>query len=229
MKKAKDLKIPFSWEERRPVILENFFYIPSLYDRHGEWVPLQWSDPQLFGNEAPVILEFCSGNGQWICERAKEHPECNWVALDIRFDRCRKTWCRLHREKLSNLFVICGDAKILVQHYLPTLSLERFYVNFPDPWPKLRHAKHRLIQTPFIDAAAELLLPGKEAIFVTDDPTYAKQMATVLCKSSSLKPLLPYPHYELNPKEYGSSYFHDLWVEKGRLIHKLIFQKWLIS
>lgn len=225
MKKPTDLKIPFVWENRRPILLEKFCYVPSVYDHKKDDSFLSWSNPAVFPNAAPVILEYCSGNGQWICEKAKLHPEYNWVALDLRFDRSRKTWVRLHKEKISNLYVICGDARVLTQYYLPENSLASIFMNFPDPWPKLRHAKHRLVQSPFIQQMQKLLLPNAEAIFVTDDFTYAGQMLEVLLNEKELLPKRSSPHYILNPEGYGISFFSELWKKKGKNIYLLPFIK----
>jgi tRNA (guanine-N7-)-methyltransferase len=219
MKKASDLRIPFIWKERRPVLLERFLYVPKHYDRHEAWIAVPWTDPSIFGNDRPVVLECCSGNGQWICERAKNHPLINWVAVDIRFDRCRKTWLRMHRENLSNLYIMCGDANDLIRFYIPKRSLTEIFVNFPDPWPKLRHAKHRLIQAHFLTQMAEVALPGALATFVTDDEVYAGQILRELDACPIWRPRLPPPHYALDWSGYGTSYFADLWKKKGRKIH----------
>ncbi len=215
MKKACELKIPFVWTDRRPIILEKFLYIPKAYDFHEQWERTPWSDPRFFGNDRPVALEYCSGNGQWICEKAKLHPEINWVAVEIRYDRARKTWLRLHRDNLPNLFIICGEASVVTRHYLPRESLSKIFVNFPDPWPKLRHAKHRLIQEPFLNDAACLAKPGCEATFVTDDAIYAAQMVEELAKSAAWRP----SGKILDGESYGSSFFADLWKKKGYSIH----------
>ncbi|MDE3056263.1 MAG: tRNA (guanine(46)-N(7))-methyltransferase TrmB [Verrucomicrobiota bacterium] len=220
-----ELRIPFSWEERRPVLLEKFFYLPSLYDGHENWQKIPWNDDRLFGNDRPVALECCSGNGQWICQKAKEEPDLNWVALELRFDRARKIWGCLQRERIPNLFVLCGDARLFARHYLPKETISRLYVNFPDPWPKKRHAKHRLLQRPFVDEAAELLLSGAEGFFVTDDPPYANEIVTTLTTSPFWRALLPSPHYKCNPEDYGRSFFLDLWKQKGKSIHLIHFQK----
>src|SRR5579872_3724980 len=82
MKTAKDLRIPFTWAERRPILLDRFFYLPKSYDGHERWGVFDWADPQVFGNQQPVIIEYCSGNGQWIGERAKQNPTVNWVAVE---------------------------------------------------------------------------------------------------------------------------------------------------
>lgn len=224
MKIASDLRIPFSWEERRPVLLDHFLYVPDHYDRHEAWEPVLWSDTTIFGNSHPVALEYCSGNGQWICERAKQNPDINWVALDVRFDRSRKTWLRMHRENIPNLYVFCGEARVLTRHYIPKRSLSHIFINFPDPWPKLRHAKHRLIQAPFLLEMAELALPGAHATFVTDDETYSAQMLRELAKCPPWRPCLPEPHYALDLPDYGFSYFYDLWKKKGRNIYFIPYE-----
>jgi len=231
VKTASDLRIPFVWEERRPVLLERFLYVPDHYDRHDAWVVVPWCDQAVFGNNRPVVVEFCSGNGQWICERAKQNPHINWVAVDIRFDRCRKTWLRMHRESLSNVYIMCGDANLLIRYYIQKRSLTEIFVNFPDPWPKLRHAKHRLVQAPFLAQMAEASIPGSLATFVTDDEAYAAQMVRELLACPVWRPRLPPPHYVLDWTDYGSSYFSDLWMKKGRKIHfiPLSYEKGLIK
>src|SRR5690348_8334371 len=133
MKTAKDLKIPFAWEERRPILLDRFFYIPAEYEYKAQNFPF-------FVQDQPVIIEYCSGNGQWIGARAKQNPETNWIAVEKKFDRARKIWLKIHRENIPNLTVVCGEAVIFTRFYAPPCS--EIYVNFPDPWPKLRHAKH---------------------------------------------------------------------------------------
>jgi len=217
--KPTDLRIPFSWEERRPVLLDRLLYVPPHYSQHETWNPIPWSDPQIFGNDHLVLLEYCSGNGQWIAEKAKKFPHLNWVAVEKKFERARKIWGKLKREGISNLYVCCGEAAILSKFYIPGKSISEIFVNFPDPWPKLRHAKHRLIQAPFLQLMAKCAKQEAKATFVTDDPPYAKQMIKEIEKSSLWKFLLPSPHYSLERGEYGSSYFLDLWQKKGHLIH----------
>ncbi|HSX38883.1 MAG TPA: tRNA (guanine(46)-N(7))-methyltransferase TrmB [Chlamydiales bacterium] len=223
MKKPSDLKIPFIWEERRPIMLDHFLYVPEHYDRHPAWSAIPWEDPSIFGSSRPVFLEYCSGNGQWICERAKKHPEMNWVALELRFDRARKIWLRMYRDHLPNLFIMCGEARILTRYYIPKKSLSKVFVNFPDPWPKLRHAKHRLIQISFLKEMGKAMLPQAEAHFVTDDAVYAAQMLRELRNSPEWIPKLADPHYVLNPPDYGDSFFSDLWKKKGHNIYFIPF------
>ncbi len=223
MKTAKDLRIPFTWADRRPIVLDRFFYIPALYDKHEELGPIDWRD--WFGNDHPVYIEYCSGNGQWIGERALQNPHLNWVAVEKRFDRARKIWLKLHRENIPNLFVVCGEAQVFTRYYPPKGSVFHFFVNFPDPWPKHRHAKHRLIQKQFLEEAARIVVPNGKATFVTDDWPYASQMLAELQNCPPWNPLLPAPHYTKDWSDYGSSFFAELWKEKGRSFHFIPFEK----
>lgn len=223
MKTAKDLRIPFTWETRQPIVLDRFFYIPGFYNHHTEWGQISWEN--WFGNNQPVYLEYCSGNGQWIADRAKQNPHLNWVAVEKRFDRARKIWLKVHREEIPNLFVVCGEALTFTRYYPPDASVAEIFVNFPDPWPKLRHAKHRLIQGEFLEAVARVVTPKGKGTFVTDDPPYASQMLEEIKKCQAWRFLLDAPHYTQDLHDYGNSYFAELWKTKGRSFHTIPFEK----
>lgn len=225
MKTANDLRIPFTWAERRPILLDRFFYMPGFFERYEEWNPFSWSDPELFGNDQPVVIEFCSGNGQWIGDRAKQNPHLNWVAVEKRFERARKIWLKLHREEIPNLYVVCGEAVEFSRYYAPEASASEIYVNFPDPWPKRRHAKHRLVSSEFLEVLERITTPQGKATFVTDDWDYASQMIQQLEKFPAWQPLLPPPFFTTQWPDYGNSFFADLWKEKGRTIHYIPYQK----
>jgi tRNA (guanine-N7-)-methyltransferase len=211
VKSPKDLKIPYTWEERRPILLDSFLYIPPVYALHHEWrkVPL-------FSDSQPVVIEYCSGNGEWICNQAKQHQQMNWIAVEKRFDRSRKIWARMHRDALSNLLIVCGEAHPFTRYYIQEKSVSKIFVNFPDPWPKLRHAKHRLVREEFLKEVENILLPNACATFTTDDKTYAQQMQAVI----------PWKKIEVSNdvSEFGSSYFLDLWQTKGRTIYKMEYE-----
>jgi len=213
MKKAADLRIPFVWAERYPVLLEKCLYIPSFYTRHEEWTILPWET--IFIKKAPIHLEYCSGNGQWIAERAKRHPEINWVAIEKRFDRARKIWGRIQREELDNLFVVCGEGEIFTRYYVPPDSVEQVFINFPDPWPKLRHAKHRLVRKSFLEDLRRVVLRGGKLTLVTDDQVYREEMKQEIGACSFWK-----KEFEVTEwPDYGGSWFFDFWTGKGRTIY----------
>ena len=219
MKTKKDLYIPFSWEDRKPIFLERFFYVPKAF-QHVE-NRFQWSDRQVFGNDKPVYLELCSGNGQWIGERAKRNPDCNWVAVDLDFSRARMAWAKSFREEIPNLYVVCAEGNNFLRYYAPKRGAARAYINFPDPWPKRRHAKHRLVQKPFLDVLSGALQEGASLFLTTDDAPYRDQMIEELAKGSFWRPLLASPYYTSDLAHYGESYFSSLWRQKKRTLYCL--------
>ncbi|PIS00734.1 MAG: tRNA (guanosine(46)-N7)-methyltransferase TrmB [Chlamydiae bacterium CG10_big_fil_rev_8_21_14_0_10_35_9] len=219
--KAKDLWIPFSYENRRPVIIQRLLFIPSHYEEH-----LKFAMPNLstiFQNENACHVEFCSGNGQWIIDKAKNEPDKNWIAVEKRFDRARKIWVKMHNENLSNLFVVLGSAQDFAKYYLRDNLVDGVFVNFPDPWPKKKHAKNRLFQSEFIRDLAAILKPQRTAFIVTDDETYKGQVIDHFLENIHFRPEFPKPYFINNFEAYGQSFFNDLWVNKGRNIYYMSF------
>jgi tRNA (guanine-N7-)-methyltransferase len=213
VKTAKDLIIPFAWSERRPILLDRFFYVPPSYPWVVETIPF-------FSQEQPIFIEYCSGNGQWIGERAKQNPHINWLAVEKRFDRARMIWLKSHREKLENLVTVCSEGAVFTRYYAP--KVKEIFINFPDPWPKLRHAKHRLIQAPFLQEVRNILQTDGRITCVTDDQKYAAQMVLEFEKCPSDWKLI----FQGNEwPDYGRSFFNDLWLQKGRTIHYLAYEK----
>jgi tRNA (guanine-N7-)-methyltransferase len=216
----KHLKFPYTWENRRPEIRDKVLFIPDHYSRHKEWVFPRWDE--VFGNTNPVIIEYCSGNGPWIVEKAQDKSK-NWVAVEWRFDRVQKIWSKMKNHGLDNLLIVCGDAQIFVRDYLKDQSVSGVYVNFPDPWPKAKHAKNRLFQPPFIAELARTLEAGAFFIVVTDDPIYGQQLVDVVLANGAWSPVYQPPHYMTEWEGYGCSYFDSLWREKGREIRYFQF------
>jgi tRNA (guanine-N7-)-methyltransferase len=220
--KATDLKIPCSWEERRPCLLEKLLYIPEYFLFHKKYADI-FSLKQIFPNKNPISIEFCSGNGDWIIEKAKKNPLINWIAVEKRFDRARKIWAKIHNNNLSNLFVIMGEALTFSTEYLPESSVSNIYINFPDPWPKKKHIKHRLVKEDFIKELSRISLSKTNLIFATDDQESANRVCELLLESPLWSPFSPHPYYVNKLSDYGTSFFDSLWRKKGKEIYYLEF------
>lgn len=219
--KPKNLKFPFTWEERRPAVHEGVLIVPQHYDRHDEWeVP-----EGLFPLDRPISIEFCSGNGDWIIEKAKKSPDSLWVAVEMQFERVRKIWSKMRNQGVENLLIVCGEALTFAKYYLNEHSVDEIYVNFPDPWPKDRHAKHRLIQKPFADELSRIVKERGKATYATDDAPYSRQMIQVMLDHPKWKSSLNKPYYEKNWQDYGESWFKNLWKEKGRDFYYMVFNR----
>jgi len=222
--KPKDLRPAFHWDTRRVVLDDVILHVPAYYERYDEWLFPGWGHTTLFGNDHPVRIEYCSGHGHWIVERALEYPDINWVAIEMRFDRVRRIWAKLKNLALDNLLIISGEAYTATRHYLSTDSVEACYINFPDPWPKERHAKHRLVHPPFLKEVARILIPSSPLTFVTDDPDYAAQFIATAKEVEELGFVFPSPHFVTDWPEYGHSVFGKWWQNEGRSIHYIQVQ-----
>lgn len=194
---------------------DGVFYIPDHFEGHKLYS---------FPDVPRSSIEFCSGNGQWILQRAEADPSQHWIAVEWQFDRVGKIWSKAKRLGLTNLLIVCGDARLLVKHYLKRGSIAEAFVNFPDPWPKKRHAKHRLIQTPFLRDLGMAMEPGAPLTLVTDDPPYRDQMVEEVMATQLFEPQLEAPFWATDWTEYGASYFDTLWRGEGRQIHYLPFR-----
>jgi len=222
MKRDK-LHFPYKWEERKPQISEGVFFIPDHYYSHEKWTFPSWAT--IFGNNSPVHIEYGSGNGMWVLEKALA-SSVNWVAVEYRFDRVQKIWSKMKHLNIKNLFIICGEAQTFTKKYLPNSSIDQIFVNFPDPWPKSRHAKHRLFQSCFIRELLRILKPMGTLTAVTDDATYGEQIHSKMLSASSWESTFPAPHFITEWEGgYGSSYFDTLWRQKGKLIRYFQFKK----
>lgn len=220
--KRTDLNFPFKWEERRPAFVKRVFFVPDFYDKHGEWGSLDWQE--VFGNNHPIHVEYCAGNGDWILNKALLNPQHNWVAVEQKFERVRKIWVKGERLNLPNLITVCGEALTFTKYYVKERSFDEMYVNFPDPWPKERHAKHRLIQCPFVKELARVSKKEGKVIFVTDHPPYAFQMCEEMLKEDIWNASFPFPYFKTEWADYGTSFFDSLWREKGKIIHYMQFE-----
>lgn len=217
--KPKELQFPSG--ERDPFFSAPLLFIPEQFVSEDSSIVV----PDFFLDSLPIALELCAGNGGWVVGRA-ERGDKNWIAVERRFDRVRKIWSKIHNHRLKNLFVVSGRAEIFLSHFLRDGSVDEIFVNFPDPWPKRRHAHHRLFQTSFVSNVARVMKPLGRVTVVTDDAAYGEQIvASFLLSSNCWRALFPLPYFITEWPEYGSSFFEELWRKKGREIRYFQFEK----
>lgn len=221
--KPKQLKYPFPWEERRVLLQGGILYVPDYMQDYRMFSFPDWQD--VFGNSNPIHIEYCSGNGTWIAERAQENPTQNWVAVEMKFDRVRKIWSKVQNLQLSNLFIVCGEALTATRYFFSSASVDEVYINFPDPWPKKKHAKNRLLKGSFIEELWRIFHDDGRLTLVTDDVPYSEQVIAEVLEHGGFKSDYPQPYYVDVPDCYGDSYFDSLWRELGRKIRYHQFRK----
>lgn len=219
--RPKNLKFPFRWEERAPLFADGVLYVPRYYFSHEAFADEGFT--KALEEFSSVAIEYCSGNGTWIAEKAAEKPETLWIAVEKRFDRVQKIWAKKKNHGLENLLIVCGAAEAFTKHYLKDGCINEIYVNFPDPWPKEKHAKNRLFQRPFIEEMKRVAKEDARVLLVTDDVEYSEQMLQEMTGEGLFAPALSAPHYSTEWEGYGTSFFEVLWREKGRTIRYLPF------
>ena len=141
---------------------------------------------RIFGRSAPLLLEIGSGMGETTAAIAQARPECDFIAVEVHGPGVGSLLKRIAELGLSNLRVIRHDASEVFERMIGDGTLAGAYIFFPDPWPKKRHHKRRLIQSPFVALVARRLKPGGYLHLATDWEEYAEQMLAVL----SAEPLL---------------------------------------
>ena len=145
----------------------------------------QTLDPKaIFGRIAPLVLEIGSGMGETTAEIARQNPGTDFIAIEVHGPGVGSLLKRIEALELKNLRVIRHDAAEVLERMIPEGSLAGIHLFFPDPWPKKRHHKRRLVQPPFAALAARKLAPGGHFHAATDWPEYAAQIEEVFSSSS---------------------------------------------
>jgi tRNA (guanine-N7-)-methyltransferase len=146
-------------------------------------LPFQTQPPDfatIFGRRAPLILEIGSGMGQATAAIAAAHPENDYLAIEVHPPGIGSLLQLITQREISNLRLIQHDAVAVLSHMIPDGALAGIHIFFPDPWPKQRHHKRRLIQPEFAALLARKLATGGYLHLATDWMDYAQQMLRVL-------------------------------------------------
>ena len=130
----------------------------------------------IFGNDHPVELEIGIGKGRFLINEAMRRADTNFVGIEWASRYYRMAAERAAGRHLANIRFLRDDAAHTVNVNLPDASLSALHIYFPDPWPKTKHNKRRLIQAPFVAQAARVLKDGCRVFLATDHEDYAQQM-----------------------------------------------------
>jgi len=131
----------------------------------------------IFGCIAPLHVDLGCGNGSFLCELAQRHPDRNFLGTEKLVGRVAKT-CR-KAASLENVRVLNVESSYAVRYLLPETSVETFYLLFPDPWPKRRHHRRRIVTTDFLDSIHRALAAGGVLRIATDQLDYFEKIRCV--------------------------------------------------
>lgn len=166
-----------------------------------------------------LVVEFGFGRGEFLLELAARAPEVAHVGVEVSRKRVLKLARRLARLPLGNLRLVCAPAELAVRELFAAASVSGVWINFPDPWPKKRHHRRRLIQPRFVAELAERLVPGGVLHVATDHVEYAEQIAAVLAAESRLENVFaPAAFVREVPGRMRTAYELE-WRAEGRPLH----------
>ena len=174
----------------------------------------------IFGNARPVEVEIGTGKGGFLLERATARPELNFLGIEYAPAYCNYAADRFRRAGLENVRMLAADAAHCFKVCLVPGSLLRVHVYFPDPWPKRRHRRRRLIQPAFVDDARRTLVLGGELIIVTDHADYFRQIQGVLAHAEGLA-AIPAPAAAGGQAELVGTNFERKYAAQGRPFHAI--------
>lgn len=146
---------------------------------------------RLFGRPAPRVIEIGFGNGENILTLAAAHPERDYLGIEVHRPGIGRVLLALEERPLANLRISNHDAVEVLERQIAPQSIDEVLILFPDPWPKKRHNKRRLIQPPFAELVADRLKPGGVLRLATDWRPYAEHMLEVLNGCAQLVNLSP--------------------------------------
>lgn len=181
---------------------------------------------QIFGRPGPVHIEIGSGKGTFLLHAAMAQPDVNFLGIEWANRFYLHAVDRIGRWGLTNVRIIRTDAAIFLDEAIPSESVACLHIYFPDPWPKKRHHKRRLIQPANMPALIRCLTPGGEIRLVTDHVGYFEQMKeTALACRSDLEPTEFVPPAGATEGELTGTNYERKYLKDKRTIHALALRK----
>ena len=164
--------------------------LDELWPRYGVSATDALLEPRaVFGRCAAIVLEIGFGNGEALFTSAANHPDIDHLGIEVHEPGIGHLLMLLERAKLDNVRVIARDAVEVLDRQLDDASIDVVRIFFPDPWPKKRHHKRRLLQSSFVAELARVLKPGGFLHIATDWANYAEQTTEIIAASVAFEPL----------------------------------------
>ena len=177
----------------------------------------------VFGRDAPTVLEIGFGMGETTAAIAQAHPETNYLGIEVHSPGVGSLLKLIAERGLANVRIVQYDAVEVIEHMIAPAAAAGIHIFFPDPWPKKRHHKRRLIRAPFVHVVASCLAPGGYLHLATDWEDYAQQMLDVL----NQEPLLvnTVPDYAPRPDHRPLTKFEQRGRKLGHPVWDLVYRR----
>jgi len=194
---------------------------PTLNPRETGFTRLDLKD--LFGNANDVIIEIGSGKGRFLISTATERPDLNIIGIEKSLHYHRVIRERVMKRNLTNIRLINHDAYLVLKDMIPDASIKEVHIYFPDPWPRKKNQKRRIIRPEVLEEIARVLVPDGEAIYVTDHQEYFDVAAPLIEQRFQAERRIP------GPDDPPRTNYEAKYREQGRPIYEIRFRKSLQS
>lgn len=184
---------------------------------------LDWE--RVYGRAAPRVVEVGFGNGEALLSLAEAHRAWDFLGIEVHPPGVGRLLDRLSRQGIGNVRVMRADAVEVFERCIPEASVDAVHIWFPDPWPKKRHHKRRLIQAAFVERLTRCLKPGGRVHLATDWGDYARQMLCVLEGVPGLLNLVESGDFSTDPGERPVTRFQQRGERLGHSVWDLVFER----
>ncbi|MFQ6022538.1 MAG: tRNA (guanosine(46)-N7)-methyltransferase TrmB [Acidiferrobacterales bacterium] len=179
----------------------------------------------VFGRRSSVSVEIGFGNGDALCALAQANPENDYLGVEVYRPGIGSLLLKLEDRGLGNVRVICDEATPVMTERILDASLDAVYLFFPDPWPKKRHHKRRLVQRQFVEVVARKLKPGGRFHVATDWQDYAEHVLTITSQINGLENIAGMGNYAQRPDYRCPTRFERRGQKRGYRIWDVICRR----
>ncbi|MDD2722964.1 MAG: tRNA (guanosine(46)-N7)-methyltransferase TrmB [Methylovulum sp.] len=190
---------------------------------------LDYNFSEVFGRTSPLILEIGFGNGESLAKMAAANPEQDYIGIEVHRPGVGHLLMLLEQERLNNVRIYCHDAIEILEQKIPDQSLAGIHLFFPDPWPKKKHHKRRIVSSGFVDLLTRKLVIGGYFHAATDWQHYAEWMLKMLATEPRLKNNSETNGYCDRPNYRPLTKFEQRGLRLGHGVWDLIFKRVLWS
>ncbi|MBX7245877.1 MAG: tRNA (guanosine(46)-N7)-methyltransferase TrmB [Candidatus Sumerlaeaceae bacterium] len=195
-----------------PTSTPGFLTLPELEQ------PLDYA--RLFGRNAPTELEIGAGRCDFLLGYAPTKPGVNFIGLERKVVILRRAVNKLRRTDISNIVLIAAEARHTLESYFPPASLQAVHIYFPDPWPKKKHLRRRIIDSAMPARLARIIAPNGFLHLRTDHENYFRAMEEVMSGTTDFQPISPPPDLVAVKTAFEAAFLRE-----GKPIYHASFQR----